>query len=93
MKLAAAPLIYLWGDDTFTLTKLAETSTTITFGWTPPQGVEGYRFTREKAPIKPNGKSTYSHSWDGTQDKATFFKDSTWYSVEALSIPFAAKGS
>lgn len=65
------------------LTKLAETATTITLGWTPI-GDRGYRFTREKA----NGK--FSSTWDSTVKQATFSKDSAWYKVEALGL--AASG-
>jgi hypothetical protein len=59
------------------LTKISETATTITLGWTPT-GDRGYRFTREKA----NG--AWSSTWDPTVKQATFTKDSAWYKVEAL---------
>lgn len=61
------------------LTKLAETASTITLGWTPV-GDRGYRFTREKA----GGK--YSFTWDRTRSSVTFSKDSAWYVVEALGL-------
>ena len=87
--ISAAGFVYLFGDADLNMRKIAETATTITFEWDPPAYCNGYRFTREKAPVKPNGMKTYSHTWDGLRDRVTFSKDSEWYSVEALSIPFA----
>ncbi len=61
------------------LTKLSETDTTITLGWSPPAGVAGYRFTAEKQ-AKP------SHTWDPSRSSAKFSKGSSWYRVEALGV-------
>jgi hypothetical protein len=61
-----------------TLTKISETQTTITLGWTPIP-CEGYRFTAEKQ-VKP------SHSWDASRSSVRFSKGSAWYKVEALGI-------
>jgi hypothetical protein len=66
-----------------TLTKLAETATTITLGWSPVPGATGYRFTAEKQ-AKP------SHTWDPARSSVRFAKGSAWYRVEALAV--AASG-
>lgn len=62
-----------------TLTKLSETSTTITLGWTPVVGCTGYRFTSENQ-AKP------SHTWDASKSSVKFSKGSAWYKVEALGV-------
>ena len=62
-----------------TLTKIAETNSTITLGWIPVPGAIGYRFTAEKQ-AKP------SHTWDPTRDSVKFSKGSAWYKVEALGV-------
>jgi hypothetical protein len=62
-----------------TLTKLAETASTITLGWSPVPGCIGYRFSAEKQ-AKP------SHTWDPTKASAKFAKGSAWYKVEALGV-------
>jgi hypothetical protein len=82
MRTAAAPLIYLFGDldAGLKLRVLSETDTTITLGW-DPLPVNGFRFTREKAPLH-----TYSHTWDGKRTSVRFSKDSAWYSVEAIEF-------
>ena len=70
------------------LSKLEETATTITLGWTPPAGAIGYRLTREKAAGK------YSHSWDGAKSEARFSKDSAWdctFVVWGERLMFAAQ--
>lgn len=61
------------------LSKLSETDTTITLGWTPPSGVTGYRFTAEKQ-AKP------SHTWDPGRSSVKFSKGSAWYKVEAVGV-------
>ena len=66
------------------LRKTDETATTITFEWDKLTGNEGFRFTREKAPKKPDGSPTYSHTWDAGKTSVKFSKDSAWYAVESL---------
>jgi hypothetical protein len=61
-----------------TLTKIAETASTITLGWTPVPDALGYRFTAEKQ-AKP------SHTWNASASQVKFSKGSSWYKVEALS--------
>lgn len=61
-----------------TLTKIAETTSTITLGWTAVPGAIGYRFTAEKQ-AKP------AHTWNGSATQVKFSKGSAWYKVEALS--------
>ena len=61
------------------LTKLSETTTTITLGWTPVPGCIGYRFSSEKQ-AKP------SHTWNASQSSIKFAKGSGWYTVEALGV-------
>ena len=61
-----------------TLTKLSETSTTITFGWQPVPNAVGYRFTATATPGK------YSHTWDGQRASVKFSKGSACYYVGAL---------
>jgi hypothetical protein len=62
---------------TLTLTKISETPTKITLGWTPVPGCIGYRF--QSAPTAPK----WSHTWDATKDRVTFSK-AAWYKVEAI---------
>lgn len=57
-----------------TLTKLSETVTTVTLGWTPPPACRGYRF-------EANGKR--SSTLDGTRSSVKFAKPGP-YKVEAL---------
>ena len=61
------------------LTKISETSTKITLGWTPVPGAAGYRY--QSATQAPK----YSHTWDPNANKVTFSK-AAWYKVEALSV-------
>lgn len=56
------------------LTPLSETASTITLGWTPPQGCRGYRF-------ETNGKR--SSTMDGSRASVKFAKPGP-YTVEAL---------
>lgn len=58
---------------------IAETVSTITFGWDSVAGATGFRFTSEKQ-AKP------SHTWDGTRTSVKFQKGSAWYKVEALNV-------
>ena len=60
------------------LTKVAETSSTITLGWDAVPDAIGYRFTAERL-AKP------SHTWNPEVDTVKFSKGSSWYKVEALS--------
>lgn len=66
------------------LTKLSETSTKITLGWTPVPGAIGYRF--QSATTAPK----WSHSWDASKSQVTFSK-ADWYKVEALGIEAAGQ--
>lgn len=59
------------------LTKLSETATKITLGWTPVVGAVGYRF--QSAVTEPK----WSHTWDPARSQVTFSK-ADWYRVEAL---------
>jgi len=69
------------------LTKLAETNSTITLGWTPVTDAVGYRFTSEK-------QTSPSHSWDPNYRRdqkypacnTRFSKGSAWYKVEVLGV-------
>lgn len=58
------------------LTKLSETQTTITFGWTPVEGCIGYRFSADGV--------RKSHTWDSARSNVKFAKGSGVYKVEAL---------
>lgn len=58
---------------------VAETASTITFGWDPVAGATGFRYTAEKQ-AKP------SHTWDGSVTQVKFAKGSAWYKVEALGV-------
>lgn len=60
------------------LTKISETASKITLGWTPVPGAIGYRF-QSAASLK------WSHTWDPTRDSVTFSK-AAWYKVEALMV-------
>jgi hypothetical protein len=62
---------------TLTLTKIAETNSTITFAWQPVVGALGYRFSSSAAP-------KYTHTWDGSRSTVKFAKGADWYKVEAL---------
>jgi hypothetical protein len=62
-----------------TLTKLSETSSKITLGWTPVAGAIGYRFQSSAQVPK------WSHTWDGSKSEVTFAK-AEWYRVEALGM-------
>lgn len=64
--------------DVIDLTKLAETDTTLTLGWSPVP-CTGYRFSAEKQ-TKP------SHTWDAARSSVRFAKGSAWYRVEALGV-------
>lgn len=70
------------------LTKLSETASTLTLGWTPVPGARGYLMWREKSPIVavPSGgtRPVYSQTFDPARDRATFSKDSAWYRVMAI---------
>lgn len=61
------------------LTKISETSTKITLGWTPVPGAVGYRFQSSTQAPK------WSHTFDPTRDRVTFSK-ADWYKVEALGV-------
>lgn len=67
-----------------TLTKLSETSSKITLGWTPVAGAIGYRY--QSATQAPK----WSHTWDATRDRVTFSK-AAWYKVEALGVEAAGE--
>jgi hypothetical protein len=67
-----------------TLTKISETSTKITLGWTPVPGAVGYRF--QSATQAPK----WSHSWNATLAQTTFSK-ADWYKVEALGVESAGQ--
>lgn len=60
------------------LSKLSETATTITLGWSPVPGARSYRLTSEK-----QSKATFAGP-NATQAK--FSKGSAWYKVEALEL-------
>jgi hypothetical protein len=60
------------------LTKLSETTSTITYGWQPVVGAIGYRFTATATPGK------YSHTWDAQRNSVKFAKGSACYFVGAL---------
>lgn len=62
-----------------TLTKISETQTKITLGWTPVPGAIGYRY--QSATQAPK----WSHTWNAQQSQVTFSK-AAWYKVEALGI-------
>ena len=67
-----------------TLTKISETASKITLGWTPVPGAIGYRFqTSTSAP-------RWSHTWDATRSQVTFSK-ADWYKVEALGVEQAGE--
>lgn len=61
------------------LRKVSEDATTVTFGWDPPAGAAGYRFSRAGYPLRP-------HTWDGTRSTVRFAKGSACYRVEALGV-------
>lgn len=65
---------------------VSEDATTITLGWDEVNDDDliGFRFTREMAPVKPNGQKTYSTTWELDRVTCKFSKDSAWYSVEAM---------
>jgi hypothetical protein len=67
-----------------TLTKVSETATKITLGWTPAPGVIGYRFQSSTQAPK------WSHTWDPTRSQVTFSK-AEWYKVEALGVEEAGE--
>lgn len=62
---------------TLELTKLSETASTITLGWTPVPGARGYLFRRE-------GEPKISHTLDPLRSSVKFAKGSEWYEVQAL---------
>ena len=61
------------------LSLVSQTPTTLTLGWTPPQGVTAYRFSSEK-----QLKATNTN--DPSRTDVKFAKGSAWYKVEALSV-------
>lgn len=67
-----------------TLTKLSETATKITLGWSPVPGAIGYRF--QSAATAPK----WSHTWDSSRSQVTFSK-ADWYKVEALGLEDAGE--
>lgn len=84
---AASGLAYLFGDYqepvfAFVLTVVAETQSTITFGWDPVPGVVGYRFSSAAS-------SKFSTTWDASRTTVKFSK-AAWYRVEALVAQFTA---
>lgn len=58
---------------------VSQTSTTITLGWDPPPGTDGYRFTRSDSTKR-------SHTWNGARDTVTFGKGAANYKVETLRV-------
>lgn len=66
------------------LTKLSETETKVTLGWTPVPGAIGYRF--QSAGTAPK----WSHTWDASKSQVTFSK-AAWYKVEALGVKDAGE--
>lgn len=60
------------------LTKIAETVSTVTFGWQPVTGAIGYRFSSSSRP------SWYSVTWDPTRSTVKFSKGSACYRVESV---------
>jgi hypothetical protein len=65
------------------LTKISETATKITLGWTPVPGAIGYRF--QSAVSAPK----WSHSWDGSKSQVAFAKNQGPYTVQALGVEAA----
>lgn len=65
------------------LTKLSETATKITLGWTPVPGAIGYRF-QSASSLK------WSHTWDPNRSQVQFSK-AAWYKVEALGVEDAGQ--
>lgn len=59
-----------------TIRLLSQTGSTITLGWDPVSGANGFRFTSERG-----GRS---HTWDGSVTQVKFAKGSAWYRIEAL---------
>lgn len=59
------------------LTKLSETATTITLGWTPPVGCQGYKFWAD---------TTKSTTMDGSRSSVRFAKGASSYRVQALGL-------
>ena len=59
------------------LTKISETATTITLGWTPPSGCSGYVFYAD---------AKRSSTFDGTRSSVKFAKGATTYRVQALGV-------
>lgn len=66
------------------LTKISETPTTITLGWEPVQGCEGYVFYRDGTRV--------SRTFDPTRDRVKFSKG-TSYRVEAITFSVIAADS
>jgi hypothetical protein len=64
------------------LTKISETASKITLGWTPVPGAVGYRFQSDTQAPK------WSHTFDATRSQVTFSKATT-YKVEALGVEAA----
>lgn len=62
-----------------TLSKVAETASTVTLAWQPPTGAIGYRFSA-------TGNPKRSHTWDGTVSTVRFAKltGGGCYRVETL---------
>lgn len=65
---------------TLPLTKVAETSSTVTFGWTAVPGVFSYFFTSTAQGAK------WSHTLDTTRTTVVFAKGSACYRVVALGV-------
>ena len=64
---------------TLTLTVLAQTTSTITLGWTPPVNATGYRFSR-------SDQAKRTHTWDPSRSSVKFGKGAECYLVEALEV-------
>lgn len=62
---------------------VSETATTITLGWTPPAGCQGYKFWADTVRV--------SSSMDGSRSSVRFAKGAARYRVQALGL--VAEGS
>jgi hypothetical protein len=89
MKAKAAALLsagaltagLLWlsqSDQVFCLEVVAETASTITLSWDPPEGARGYAFVRDGQVV--------SHTWDGTRSTVKFGKGGRVYRVNVLTV-------
>lgn len=58
---------------------ISQTSTTLTLGWDPPSGADGYLFSRSDQTKRP-------HTMNGARTSVVFGKGASWYRVQVIRL-------